>query len=318
MWKYRCDRRTFLRAAAALGALAATGRATAAEAQAPASDKGSPMKQAICHYSFHRRSAAEKWTPDRLAQEVRALGVEGIDFHARLLGTTEGLAQEVTAAVARHGLVLSSLSLGTNFNRPKADEFQAEIETTRQWIQFAAKVKAPVSRIFGGGLSAAERKDPAAGAAARQRMIDGVAAVTKEAAQCGLVLAIENHGGLPCTAEEQIAVIRAINSPALRATIDVGNYRDGGQEGDVATALVAPYAAYVHFKDSKKAPDPSKPWGYRTTGTVLGEGDVNLAGCVAALRKAGYAGFVALEYEGPEDETTGVPRSVAAMKKLLA
>jgi sugar phosphate isomerase/epimerase len=275
------------------------------------------MKKAICHYSFHRRWAAEKWTPDRLAKEVRDLGIEGIDYHARLLGAAEGAAELVTAAVARYGLILSSLSLSTDFNRPKAEELKAEIEATGKWIQFASKVKAPVSRVFGGGMSAAERQDPAAGAAARQRMLDGLAAATKEAEKCGVVLAVENHGGLPCKAEEQIEVIKAINSPALRATIDVGNYMDGGQEGHVATALVAPYAAYVHFKDNKKAPDPSKPWGWKSVPTVLGQGDVNLAECVAALKKAGYAGFVALEYEGGEDEATGVPKSVEALKRLV-
>ena len=275
------------------------------------------MKKAICHYSFHRRWAAEKWTPDRLAKEVRDLGIEGIDYHVRLLGAAEGAAELVTAAVARYGLILSSLSLSTNFNRPAAGELKAEIEATGKWIQFAAKVKAPVSRVFGGGMSAAERQDPAAGAAARQRMLDGLAAVAKEAEKCGITLALENHGGLPCTAEEQIEVVKAVNSPALRATIAVGNYMDGGQEGHVATALVAPYAAYVHFKDNKKVPDPSKPWGWKSVPTVLGQGDVNLAECVAALKKAGYAGFVALEYEGGEDEATGVPKSVEVLKRLV-
>jgi sugar phosphate isomerase/epimerase len=229
--------------------------------------------------------------------------------------------------VAGYGLILSSLSLSTNFNRPLAGELKAEIEATGKWIQFAAKVKAPVSRVFGGGMSAAERQDPAAGpcrvgprcwgAAARQRMLDGLAAVAKEAEKCGVTLALENHGGLPCTAEEQIEVVKAVNSPALRATIDVGNYMDGGQEGHVATALVAPYAAYVHFKDNKKVPDPSKPWGWKAVPTVLGQGDVNLAECVAALQNARYAGFVALEYEGGEDEATGVPKSVEVLKRLL-
>ncbi len=44
------------------------------------------MKLAICHYSFHRRWAQESWDVDRLTDEVKALGVEGIDYHARLLG----------------------------------------------------------------------------------------------------------------------------------------------------------------------------------------------------------------------------------------
>jgi sugar phosphate isomerase/epimerase len=303
-------RRRFLRVCTGVAVMAAARCAPAAGSGAAISAGGGAMKKAVCHYSFHRRYAAEKWTPDRLAREVKALGIEGIDYHSRFLGTMDGMAEQVTAAVAGHGLVLSSLSLSTNFNRPKADDLKAEIETTRQWIRFAAKVKAPVSRVFGGGLGAADKKDDASRKAAWQRMLDGLAAVTKEAEACGLVLGLENHGGLPCTAEEQIDAIKTIGSPALRATVDVGNYMQGDEEGHVATALVAPYAAYVHFKDNKRE-------GGKIVPCVLGEGVVNLAACIEALKKAGYKGFVGLEYEGTEDEATGVPKSVEALKRLV-
>ncbi|MBM4019105.1 MAG: sugar phosphate isomerase/epimerase [Planctomycetes bacterium] len=314
------SRRRFLQGCAGAVAAASAGGmpAAAASATGSAGAEGKAMRKAVCHYSFHRRHVAEKWTPDRLAQEVKALGIEGIDYHARMLGASDdAMAAQITAAVAKHGLILSSLSLGNNFNKPKAEEFKAEVEAARKWIQFAARVKAPVSRVFGGSLGAAERKDDAARKAAWQRMIDGLAEIAREAEKCGVVLGVENHGGLPCTAEEQIATIKAVNSKALRATVDVGNYMQGGQEGHVGTALAAPYAAYVHLKDSKRAGDPARPEAAKLVPCVLGEGAVDLAACVAALRKAGYAGFVGLEYEGTEDETTGVPKSVAVMKKLL-
>ena len=106
-------------------------------------------------------------------------------------------------------------------------------------------------------------------------------------------------------------------SPHLRACVDVGNYMGCGQEGHVGTAVAAPYAGYVHFKDNKKVPDTSRPWGWKVEACVIGEGAVDLPACVESLRKAGYEGCVALEYEGTEDETTGVPRSVEALKRLV-
>jgi len=44
------------------------------------------MRTAVCHYSLHRRYVEESWTPERLAEEVREFGAEGIDFHAGFLG----------------------------------------------------------------------------------------------------------------------------------------------------------------------------------------------------------------------------------------
>jgi len=275
------------------------------------------MRKAICHYSFHRRWGKEKWTPDRLAAEVAALGVEGIDFHAGLLGDPSNAAGLIARAVDDHGLVLSGLSLSNNFNQDDPDAFRQQIETVVTWMQVAAEAGAPVSRIFGGSLSRERRTDPAARAGRRGRILEGLGAVVREAENLGLLLALENHGGLPCTGEEQADIIEAIGSPNLRATIDVGNYMQGGQEGHEGTRVAAAHAAYVHFKDFRKVPDEGTPWGWTVEACTVGDGDVDHRACVEVLSKAGYDGFIALEYEGTEDERTGVPRSVDFLNEVI-
>ncbi len=275
------------------------------------------MKKAICHYSFHRRWTAEKWTADRLAEEVKALGIECVDFHAGMMAPAATAAERIRAALSKTGLTLSSLSLGNDFNRENPKEFKAQVDGVKEWIRVAAELRAPVSRIFGGSLGQKERDDPAAKAKGRQRILDGLGAVVKEAEKNGLLLAIENHGGLPCTAEEQVDVIRAVNSPSLKATVDVGNYLDGDQEAHIGTRVAAPQAGYVHFKDVKKVPDAAARFGRKLEACALGEGGVDLRACLDALKKAGYDGVVALEYDGVEAETTGVPKSVAYMKKVM-
>ena len=275
------------------------------------------MKKAICLYSFHRRYQAEGWDLERYGDEVVALGIEGADFLGRMMEPIDTAVERIEAGLKRTGLILSSLSLSSNFNQPKKEDWQAQVTGLGAWLDVAAAVKAPVCRIFGGHLPSAEKADPALRAAAWQRMLDGVAAITKEAAKRGLVLAIENHGGLPCTGQEQVEVIQAVNSPFLRATIDVGNYMGGGQEGIEGTRIAAPYCAYVHLKDNVKVPDAATPWGWKVQACTVGEGVVDLPGCMEVLRKAGYDGFVGLEYEGSEDEITGVPKSVECMKRVV-
>ncbi len=275
------------------------------------------MRQAICHYSFHRRYKAEGWDADRLAAEVKALGVEGVDFHTSLLGDPDAAPGAIKAALARHGLVLSGLSMGNDFNKSDPAEFRSQVNDVKRWLQVAAEVETPVSRIFGGDLKKDRHEDTDAAAAGRRRILDGIGEVVKEAERLGVVFALENHGGLPCTAEEQVEVIETINSPNLKATVDIGNYMQGGQESAVAVAIAMKHCAYVHFKDFAKAPDASYPWGYKIVPAVIGEGDVDIPACVKIMRDNGYAGFVALEYEADEDERTAVPRSLAYMKKVL-
>ena len=47
------------------------------------------------------------------------------------------------------------------------------------------------------------------------------------------------------------------------------------------------------------------------------EAGIDKAGVLEILDGAGYDGYVALEYEGPEDELAGVPESVDFVRKAL-
>jgi len=273
------------------------------------------MRKSICHYSFHRTWKAENWTCERLAEEVKKLGVEGIDFHASMLKTPADAPARIRSALAKTGLTLSGLSLGNNFNQADPQALRQGIDTVKQWIQVAAEVRAPVSRIFGGGIR--DRSNTSELQQGFRRIMDALGEVVQEAEKLGVILALENHGGLPCTGEEQLEVINKINSPHLRATIDVGNYLQGGQEGHEGTRIAAPVAAYVHFKDMHKKP-PTKPgqrWDLESC--IVGQGDVDLRQCLEVLKKAGYDGFIALEYEGSEDERIGVPQSVDFMNRVM-
>ena len=277
------------------------------------------MKKAICHYSFHRRCKAEGWTPLRLAEEVAALGVEGVDFHAGLLGGADAVAvapEQIRSAIAKTGRRLSGLSLSNNFNQADPHELRTQIETVKQWIGVGADLAAPVMRIFGGHLK--DRYDPQACGEARQHVLDALREVVEVAEDRGVVLALENHGGMPCTGEEQVAVIQEVGSEHLRATVDVGNYMSCGQEGHIGTQIAAPFAAYVHFKDFHKVIDERALWGWQARPATVGQGDVDLPACLAALKAAGFDGFVALEYEGTDDEALGVPQSVEFMNDVMA
>ncbi len=272
------------------------------------------MKKSICHYSFHRTWQSEQWSCDDLADTVRDLGVEGIDYHVGFLGDREGAADRIRAALARTGLELSGLSMSNDFNQEEPAALDAQIDSVRQWLRVAAEVEAPVSRIFGGHID--DRSNAAQLATGFDRILHGLGEVVREAERLGVVLALENHGGLPCTGEEQVDVIRKIGSKHLQATIDVGNYMQGRQEAHDGTAAAASCAAYIHFKDFHRTNDRDAP-AWDIVPCIVGRGDIDHAKCLDVLRQSGYDGFVALEYEGPEDERIGVAESVAFMNRVM-
>jgi sugar phosphate isomerase/epimerase len=198
-----------------------------------------------------------------------------------------------------------------------------EIEATISWMRIAKEVEAPVSRIFGSPLPSGlvvHARGGKAGDDARKKLKERIAAalkeVTREAERLDLILALENHHGFPATGEEQVELIESMNSRCFRATVDVGNYMCADQTPEAGTALVAPYAAYVHVKDFDRVADQSVASGWKLVPRTVGKGDVNHAACLQILRDAGFDGFVAIEYEGDDDERLGVTRSVAFLKPL--
>ena len=118
-------------------------------------------------------------------------------------------------------------------------------------------------------------------------------------------------------------LIEAVNNPAMMANPDTGNFLLIHEAPHEAVKNVASVAAMVHFKDFKEAPADHQGWAYTSSdglkyiGTAIGEGDVALESCVDELKAAGFDGWLNIEYEGAEDPTTALPRSVKYTRSLL-
>jgi sugar phosphate isomerase/epimerase len=271
------------------------------------------FKTSVCHFSFHRLWKDESWDCDRLCREVAAAGSEGIDFHQRLTGDPATARERITKALETSGLALSGISLSNNYNTSDAGQLAEQLAASKEWIDIAADLRAPVCRVFGGG-----RKKDEEVAVQLSRTCDALKEVAAHAEAKGVVMALENHGGFPSSGEEQAEMIETVGSKALGATIDVGNYLSGGQEGIDGTKAAARHSRYVHFKDCMKLPTGETPWGWKPKSCTVGVGAVDHEACLRVLKEAGYSGWVALEYEGPSPERIGVEESLYFMKKVIA
>ncbi|MGV3720707.1 MAG: sugar phosphate isomerase/epimerase family protein [Actinomycetota bacterium] len=134
----------------------------------------------------------------------------------------------------------------------------------------------------------------------RQRPLDAdvlrqiVAAIlpgVRRAEQAGVTLGLENeHACILGTGHETAEALRAIGSPNLRAIWDPGNaYFAGERPFPDGYAAIKEYLSHVHVKDASRGPDGKPCW------TVLGEGEIDFEGQVAALLSDGYQGLLSLE-----------------------
>lgn len=124
--------------------------------------------------------------------------------------------------------------------------------------------------------------------ACRDDVINRLSAWARTAERAGVTLLLENEGGLWTDRPERcLDVLESVNSPALRFTLDTGNFASLGiASADVAYPLLKPWISHVQIKDMVTA-----------THTVVpaGQGDAQLPQVLAAALADGYSGYLSLE-----------------------
>ncbi len=235
----------------------------------------------------------------------------------------------VAKLLADNGLELAAYAIGSNFAHADKKMYLDQIEKAKRGVDVTAELGAPCIRIFGGSVNRGEDRshDPKWGVwgttlsedATRDEILkvvtEAVAELTEYAAGKNVILAMENHGGIPATADECELMLKEINSPYLKLCPDTGNFLTAGVDPVTEFKRTAKDAAHVHLKDEKKAPaGASREYEM----CAVGDGIVDIAGCIRALHDVGYDKYLSIEFEGLEDPKLGVKNSVEHTKKILA
>lgn len=293
------QRRTFLRGAAAAAALAVSPRLRAGDPIGRS--RPSHLKLSLAAYSYRDLLTGDSPSMDLFdfADRAADLGLDAIE------PTTYYFPKDVDSAylhqLRRHafllGLDISGTAIGNDFCVPNGPEREKQIADTRAWIDRAAELNAPVIRTFAGSTPGGDTDD-----AAIARVISAYAEVLPHAAARGILLALENHGGVTSTADQMLRIVEAIDHPNFGVNLDSGNFHTPDPYADLAR--IAPYAVNVQLKTEIDR-DGTKE-------------EADLERLVGILREARYSGYVVLEYEAEEDPLTAIPRHVEKLRQLLS
>jgi sugar phosphate isomerase/epimerase len=191
------------------------------------------------------------------------------------------------------GLSVSGTAIGNTFTHPAGPERDREIAYAKLWIDRAADMGAPTIRIFAGNVQKGSTE-----AQARQWTIDAIRECCDYAGRKGVILALENHGGIVATAEQLISIVREIDSEWFGVTWDSGNFRSADPYRELT--MIAPYAVTAQIK------------------TNVGGKPADLPRVVKILNDVNYRGWLALEYEDEEEPKIAVPRHLEELKRLIA
>ena len=158
------------------------------------------------------------------------------------------------------------------------------------------------------------------------KVADACREIADYAAQFGITTSVENHGFHFQGSERVRRLVKAVDRPNYKTTIDVGNFLCADEQPmsglknniDIATGI-------IHFKDFHiRDWVPTTAMHFRTLhgrylrGAMTGFGDVNLREVVAFLKEVKYKGFISVEYEGKEPCLEGAEVSLANVQALFA
>jgi len=315
------NRREFLTGTAALGAgamalehaHAQTASASTTPSTPPASGARPGHPIAVSTYSYWRYRNDSKLTIEdciRLAAEMGFDGVEVLEIQMERKDAPylQSLKRQALAA----GLHLAGLSAHQSFVSPKPEERKANIDKTIASIELAYALGISAMRVNTGRWGTSKDFDelmknrgiepPLPGFKDEDAfpwVIEALEKCLPVAEKCGVVLGLENHWGLARTPEGLMRIINAVPSPWLGVNMDTGNFLE---DPYAKLEQVVGRATWVHAKFY---------WGGGTWYTL----DLDYQRIAALVRKANYRGFISLEYEGKEDSSTAVPKSLAVLRQ---
>ena len=114
-----------------------------------------------------------------------------------------------------------------------------------------------------------------------------------------MMLTIEPHGVYTTNAEGLLRIMGLSDSPYLAINFDTGNVEIAGNDSVETLKRVIQHVKHVHVKDVVKEQAGAHETGV-TAGGPIGDGDVDIEGCLDVLRGAGYDGCLSIECAGVE------------------
>ncbi len=276
------------------------------------------MKLAVSMWSLVRDFQQGKLDTEGFVSRAKDLGVDGVELLDCFWKDRNSEIGGVKAALRETGLPVCTWAVGNDFAHGDPVRREEALSAVQAGVEEAVNLNSQVVRVFSGNL-----KDGISFEQALGYIADGLGAAVRFAVVHGITLGLENHGMLAGRSDQVRAIIDRVDSPALGANIDTGNFLLVNQPPHEAVADLAASTVSVHLKDFKEVRgDFSGPAytgldGRRYAGTIIGEGEVDLRTCLQSLKDAGYQGWLSIEYEGEEEGTEAVAASIENARRIL-
>lgn len=234
-----------------------------------------------------------EWTLREIVENAARMGFDGVDFRGLLQPLDITTLPEFTVDLNAtknlfrdHGVEFAGLSSSVCAGVVEPAEQQRQLDEASRYLELAARLGAPMIRIFGGNVPSGHTPD-----SIMPYLVDNLRRIADEAGHFGVTVAIETHDDWVDSAL-LAKVMARVQHPWLGVLWDLHNPFRIKQEAPADTYNhIKSRLAGLHLKDS--LPGPGGAFNY----VPLGEGDVPLREMLALISRGGYQGYATLEWE---------------------
>ena len=264
---------------------------------------GVRVKLGLNAYSFDRPLKAGELTLEDLAvfcaqNNFDALDATGYYFPGYPKAPSDDVIRGLKRKAYANGVVLSSTGVRNDFSLADPARRKQEVQLVKDWIEVAAKLGAPVIRVFSG----LKIPDGQTFDQVLEWMVPDFQDCAAYGRKFGVILGLQNHNDFLKTADQTIRLIKAVDSEWFGNILDIGSLRSADPYEEIEKLV--PYAVSWQLKELVGIGGKEVPTDLRKVKT--------------AIDKVGYRGFLPIETLGTGDPREKVPRFAQQIRAVFA
>jgi sugar phosphate isomerase/epimerase len=172
------------------------------------------------------------------------------------------------------GIEISGTGVRNNFAAPDKRARAADVRHVKEWIECAARMGAPVLRVFAGPAPEGFTREQVA-----EWMVEELKKCVEHGEKYGVLVGIQNHGDTLKTADDVLEIVKRVDSPWFGVIVDTGYFLSPDPYRDIAR--VVPYAVNWQIKEKVDG--------------AAGHSKTDLKRLVKIIRDGDYRGYLPIE-----------------------
>lgn len=299
-------RRKFLTSMIGLPVIASACSAPKAASTSASSEKlpgsSNGLKTSLNAFSFNAPLSNGSMTISDMLDFCATAGFEGADITGYYF---KGYPQvppdeylfQIKRKAFRLGLEISGTGVRNDFTIADKIKREQDVMLVKKWIEVAAKIGAPVIRIFAGN----QKNEGISKEAVTEWMLKDIQTCVDYGKQYGVIIGLQNHNDFIQTADQVIKIIETINSEWLGLVLDTGSYR-----------VLDPY------EEIAKSIKHTVNWQIKENIFINGaEKETDMEKLMGIIKSSGYKGYLPIETLGEGDPKIKATSLLAKLQKAM-